>query len=146
MKDDVLSAYDACAGVQKNGITVFSAHQMGTARMGADPKKSCVDPDGECWEVCTCCLFLANRIPSCMHHLVRRVATLGHASFAQEGMQCARAGLRPLHRAVMACNFLQGPLPVFLRLVMPSMPCALSERAFVFISLHCCMRATCRSH
>ena len=32
-------------------MTVFSAHQMGTARMGADPKKSCVDPQGECWEV-----------------------------------------------------------------------------------------------
>lgn len=42
----------AHAGIQKNGMTVFSAHQMGTARMGADPKKSCVDPQGECWEVC----------------------------------------------------------------------------------------------
>ena len=45
---------DACiayAGIKKNGMTVFSAHQMGTARMGADPKKSCVDPEGQCWEV-----------------------------------------------------------------------------------------------
>ncbi|CAK0785523.1 hypothetical protein CVIRNUC_008733 [Coccomyxa viridis] len=38
-------------GIKKNSMTVFSAHQMGTARMGADPKKSCVDPQGECWEV-----------------------------------------------------------------------------------------------
>ena len=30
---------------------MFSAHQMGTTRMGADPKKSCVDPEGQCWEV-----------------------------------------------------------------------------------------------
>ena len=53
VKKDVSSTYAACTGVQKNGITVFSAHQMGTARMGADPKKSCVDPQGENWEVCT---------------------------------------------------------------------------------------------
>lgn len=30
---------------------MFSAHQMGTARMGVNPKKSCVDPEGQCWEV-----------------------------------------------------------------------------------------------
>ena len=45
------TSYAAHAGIQKNGMTVFSAHQMGTARMGADPKRSCVDPQGECWEV-----------------------------------------------------------------------------------------------
>lgn len=39
------------AGIKKNAFTMFSAHQMGTARMGADPKKSCVDPEGQCWEV-----------------------------------------------------------------------------------------------
>ena len=39
------------AGIQKNGTTVFSAHQMGTARMGASPKASVVDPAGECWHV-----------------------------------------------------------------------------------------------
>ena len=30
-------AGDAAAGIKKNSTTVFSAHQMGTARMGTDP-------------------------------------------------------------------------------------------------------------
>ena len=47
----LVMAGDAAAGIKKNSSTVFSAHQMGTARMGIDPKKSCVDPQGECWEV-----------------------------------------------------------------------------------------------
>lgn len=33
-------------GTAANRIAVFSAHQMGTARMGADPKTSVADPDG----------------------------------------------------------------------------------------------------
>jgi hypothetical protein len=48
----------ACAGIKKNGITVFSAHQMGTARMGTSPKNSVVDARGECWHVCN--LFVAD--------------------------------------------------------------------------------------
>lgn len=32
-------------------MMVFSAHQMGTARMGASPKTSAVDERGECWHV-----------------------------------------------------------------------------------------------
>ena len=43
-----------CAGIKKNAFTMFSAHQMGTARMGVNPKKSCVDPEGQCWEVRLC--------------------------------------------------------------------------------------------
>ncbi len=39
------------AGIHKNGMMVFSAHQMGTARMGASPKTSAVDERGECWHV-----------------------------------------------------------------------------------------------
>ena len=37
------------AGLPRNGAMVFSAHQMGTCRMGADPKKSVVGPTGEVW-------------------------------------------------------------------------------------------------
>jgi choline dehydrogenase-like flavoprotein len=33
-------------GTAPNRISVFSAHQMGTARMGADPRTSVADPDG----------------------------------------------------------------------------------------------------
>ncbi len=40
-----------CTGIRKNGTTVFSAHQMGTARMGASDKTSVVDARGECWHV-----------------------------------------------------------------------------------------------
>ncbi len=39
------------AGISKHGITIFSAHQMGTARMGASPKNSVVDARGHCWHV-----------------------------------------------------------------------------------------------
>ncbi len=46
LKESVL-----CAGIHKNAFTMFSAHQMGTARMGVSPKKSVVDPEGQCWEV-----------------------------------------------------------------------------------------------
>ncbi|CAL8471165.1 g10707 [Coccomyxa elongata] len=38
-------------GISKHGITVFSAHQMGTARMGASPRNSVVDARGQCWHV-----------------------------------------------------------------------------------------------
>lgn len=40
-----------CAGIKKNAFTMFSAHQMGTSKMGIDPKTSVVDPEGQCWEV-----------------------------------------------------------------------------------------------
>jgi len=36
-------------GVAPNRQTLFSAHQMGTAAMGADPKRSVVDPSGRVW-------------------------------------------------------------------------------------------------
>jgi long-chain-alcohol oxidase len=44
------------AGVQQTGfaplqLPLFCAHQMGTCRLGADPKTSVLDPSGECWEV-----------------------------------------------------------------------------------------------
>ncbi|CAL8471472.1 g11014 [Coccomyxa elongata] len=51
------AAFDAflgrvrAGGIRKNGTTVFSAHQMGTARMGASAKTSVVDARGECWHV-----------------------------------------------------------------------------------------------
>lgn len=36
-------------GVAPNRQTLFSAHQMGTAAMGADPQRSVVDPSGRVW-------------------------------------------------------------------------------------------------
>ncbi|PSC68186.1 Long-chain-alcohol oxidase FAO1 isoform A [Micractinium conductrix] len=39
------------AGVPPLQMAQFSAHQMGTCRLGADPATSALDPSGECWEV-----------------------------------------------------------------------------------------------
>jgi choline dehydrogenase-like flavoprotein len=38
-------------GLGPNRAMVFSAHQMGTARMGASPRTSVVGPDGACWDL-----------------------------------------------------------------------------------------------
>jgi len=38
-------------GIKPNRCVMFSAHQMGTCRMGSDPKTSVVDRFGECHEV-----------------------------------------------------------------------------------------------
>jgi choline dehydrogenase-like flavoprotein len=38
-------------GIEPNRCVMFSAHQMGTCRMGSDPKTSVVDRFGECHEV-----------------------------------------------------------------------------------------------
>jgi long-chain-alcohol oxidase len=48
-----LEAYVAtikAEGVRKNRTAVMSAHQMGTARLGGDPKRSACDPDGQTWQ------------------------------------------------------------------------------------------------
>ena len=34
-----------------DAVQLLSAHQMGSARMGCDPKSSVVDSTGECWDV-----------------------------------------------------------------------------------------------
>ncbi len=39
------------AGVKPNHIGLFSAHQMGTARMAHTPKLGAVNPEGETWDV-----------------------------------------------------------------------------------------------
>ncbi|KAL4425046.1 hypothetical protein ABPG77_001824 [Micractinium sp. CCAP 211/92] len=46
---------DFLADVARTGpvplqMPLFSAHQMGTCRLGADPAASVLDPSGECWE------------------------------------------------------------------------------------------------
>ena len=38
-------------GIQENGLALFSAHPMGSARGGLDPKRSTAKPTGECHEV-----------------------------------------------------------------------------------------------
>jgi long-chain-alcohol oxidase len=38
-------------GVRKYDIPLFSAHQMGSCKMGASRESSACDPHGECWDV-----------------------------------------------------------------------------------------------
>jgi choline dehydrogenase-like flavoprotein len=38
-------------GVEANRITLFSAHQMATCRIGRDRKTSVANPDGRLWDV-----------------------------------------------------------------------------------------------
>jgi len=43
---DAFARAVSVAGVGPNRVGLFSAHQMSTARMGADPRRSVADPDG----------------------------------------------------------------------------------------------------
>jgi len=44
--------------VQKYTLPVYSAHQMGSCRMGATAASSACDMEGECWDVAG--LFIAD--------------------------------------------------------------------------------------
>ncbi|MDQ6714430.1 MAG: GMC family oxidoreductase N-terminal domain-containing protein [Candidatus Dormibacteraeota bacterium] len=53
-RDGDLGAYEAeieRRGVVANRITLFSAHQMSTCRMGAERRSSVTNPDGQVWNV-----------------------------------------------------------------------------------------------
>ncbi|MBL8058578.1 MAG: hypothetical protein JNK29_17875, partial [Anaerolineales bacterium] len=53
-RDGDLEAYlkrVGAAGTASNRLAVFSAHQMGTARMGGRRAQAVLTPQGECWDV-----------------------------------------------------------------------------------------------
>lgn len=52
------------AGIQRNKVTVFSAHQMGSCQMGASAKSSVVAPDGQSWQVSGLYLADASVLPT----------------------------------------------------------------------------------
>eukprot|EP00879_Flechtneria_rotunda_P029812 GHRR01032263.1.p1 GENE.GHRR01032263.1~~GHRR01032263.1.p1 ORF type:complete len:151 (+),score=50.16 GHRR01032263.1:501-953(+) len=39
-------------GIRKYDVPLFSAHQMGSCRMGSNARSSVCDARGQCWEVC----------------------------------------------------------------------------------------------
>ena len=59
-----LSAQTCGAGIQRNKVTVFSAHQMGSCQMGASAKSSVVAPDGQSWQVSGLYLADASVLPT----------------------------------------------------------------------------------
>ena len=88
------------AGIHKNGMTVFSAHQMGTARMGASAKSSVVDPRGECWHVANLYVADASLFPtSTGAHAASHAARLNSSSLTGQ-KACAFAA--PAHELCKA--------------------------------------------
>lgn len=55
--EEYIRSVRAC-GMPPNGVGLFSAHQMGTCRMGYSPDTSVVDRDGEAWGVD--CLYISD--------------------------------------------------------------------------------------
>ena len=60
----VLTHLLRAAGVKPNLITVFSAHQMGSCKMGTSAKTSVVAPDGQSWQVSGLYLADASVLPT----------------------------------------------------------------------------------
>jgi len=52
------------SGIKTNSVGVFSAHQMGSCRMGYSPNTSVVDEDGEMWECDNLYLADASTLPT----------------------------------------------------------------------------------
>lgn len=53
IQQDLLELHDKMSqvGFPQHGVGLFSAHQMGSCRMGIDPLESVVDCDGESWDI-----------------------------------------------------------------------------------------------
>jgi choline dehydrogenase-like flavoprotein len=54
----------ASLGVRKHDLTLFSAHQMSSCRMGKGPRQAPVKPDGETWEVRNLFVADASALPT----------------------------------------------------------------------------------
>src|SRR5205823_8352853 len=67
VKDGTVEEYVgrfAALGVRKNDMTVFSAHQMSSCRMGSGPRQAPVNPDGETYEVRNLFVADASALPT----------------------------------------------------------------------------------
>lgn len=74
--------------------SVFSAHQMGTCRMGADPTKSVVNSRGECWECRS--LFVADTsVFPTSSGVNPQLTTLATAHMMAQGLKAALSSARP---------------------------------------------------
>ena len=121
------------AGLPPNGAALFSAHQMGTCRMGSDPATAVVDEEGECWEadglyVCDASLFPtasgANPMVTCLAlaHLVasRLAARLTRDADKDDEAAADEERRRATRRAAVhrGGGSLAGDTPVVLGLLM----------------------------
>lgn len=80
-------------GIRMSDVPLFSAHQMGTAKMGTSPSRGAVNPQGESWEVKN--LFVSDTsvfpTPSGANPMITCYATAHHVA------QAARARMELLN-------------------------------------------------
>jgi long-chain-alcohol oxidase len=79
-------------GVVDLQMATFSAHQMGSARLGAVPETSVLDPTGESWEVANLYCFDGSTFPTSLG--INPMVTIEAVSYMLAGNLAASLSLR----------------------------------------------------
>jgi len=81
-------------GVVDLQMATFSAHQMGTARLGATPETSVLDPTGESWEVANMYCFDGSSFPTSLG--INPMVTIESVAYMLAGNLAAKERERKL--------------------------------------------------